>query len=86
MTPRKLVPLMVLCGTIALIVGSAARLAGIDPPDVENDSIASRDATRGATTSSADAGGAVDGAGNGVDNAPGRYDGNASVVLRQGVA
>jgi hypothetical protein len=35
MTPRKLVPLVVLCGTVALTVGSAARLAGIGPPDVE---------------------------------------------------
>ena len=60
MTPRKLVPLAALCGTIALTMWGAATLGGIGSPGIENDAIGDREATRGATPLSGDAGRAVD--------------------------
>ena len=60
MTPQKLVPLVVLCGTIALTGWGAARLGVFGSSGMENGAIGHREATRGATPSSADAGGAVD--------------------------
>jgi hypothetical protein len=60
MTPRKLVPLVVLCGTIALSVWGAARLGVIGSSGMENNAFGDREATRGATPLSGGAGGAVD--------------------------
>ena len=60
MTPRKLVPLVVLCGTIALTVWGAARLGGIGSSGIENNASGDREATRGATPLSGDASGAAD--------------------------
>ena len=53
MRPRQLVPLMVLCGTVAFAGWGAARL-------YENDAIEDRGATLGATPSSAVAGAPVE--------------------------
>src|SRR5262245_34643237 len=60
MTPRKLVPLVVLCGTIALAVWGAARLGVIGSSAIENNASGDRGATRGETPLSDDASGAVD--------------------------
>jgi len=60
MTPRQLVPLVVLCGTIALIGWGFARPGVFGSSGIESSAIGDRRATRGATPLSADAGGAVD--------------------------
>ena len=60
MTPRQLVPLVVLCGTIALIGWDFARPGVVGSSGIESGAIGDRRATRGATPLSADAGGAVD--------------------------
>ena len=60
MAPRQLVPLVVLCGTVALAGWGAARPGVFGSSAIENSSIGDRRATRGATPLSADAGGAVD--------------------------
>jgi hypothetical protein len=56
MTPRKLVPLVVLCGAIALTVGGAATLGGFGSPGIENNTSGDREAA----PSSGDASGAAD--------------------------
>ncbi len=60
MRPQQLIPLVVLCGTIALAGWGAARLYAFGSSDTENSAIGDRGATRGATSLSADAGGPVD--------------------------
>ena len=60
MRPRQLVPLVVLCGTVALAGWGAARLYVFGSSGIENGAIGDRGATRGTTPSSADAGGPVD--------------------------
>ena len=60
MRPRQLVPLVVLCGTVALAGWGAARLYVFGSSGIENSAIGDRGATRGATPLSADAGGPVD--------------------------
>jgi hypothetical protein len=60
MAPRQLVPLVVLCGTVALASWGAAKLGVFGSSGIENREIGNRWATRGTTPLSADAGGAVD--------------------------
>ena len=60
MGPRQLVPLVVLCGTVALAGWGAARLCVFSSSGIENSAIGDRGATRGATPLSADAGAPVD--------------------------
>ena len=60
MRPRQLVPLVVMCGTVALAGWGAARLGVFGSSGIENSAIGDRGATRGATPLSADDGGLVD--------------------------
>ena len=60
MRPQQLVPLVVLCGTVALAGWGAARLYAFGSLGIENSAIGDRGATRSATPSSADAGAPVD--------------------------
>ncbi len=60
MTPRQLVPLVMLCGTVAFASWGFARLGVFGSSGVENSAIGDGGATRGATPLSADVGGAVD--------------------------
>ena len=60
MTPRQLVPLVMLCGTVAFASWGLARLGVFGSSGVENSAIGDGGATRGATPLSADVGGAVD--------------------------
>src|SRR5215203_1233179 len=60
MRPRQLVPLVMLCGTVAFASWGFARLGVFGSSGVENSAIGDGGATRGATPSSADVGGAVD--------------------------
>ena len=60
MTPRQLVPLVMLCGTVAFASWGFARLGVFGSSGVENSAIGDGGATWGATPLSADVGGAVD--------------------------
>jgi hypothetical protein len=60
MAPRQLVPLVVLCGAVALAGWGAARLGVFGSSAIENGSIVDGGGTRGTTPLSADAEGAVD--------------------------
>ena len=60
MTPRQLVPLVMLCGTVAFASWGFARLGVFGSSGVENSAIGDGGATRGATPLSADARPAVD--------------------------
>ena len=60
MTPRQLVPLVMLCGTVAFASWGLARPGVFGSSGVENSAIGDGGATRGATPLSADVGGAVD--------------------------
>ncbi|MBX9840424.1 MAG: hypothetical protein K2Z80_01315 [Xanthobacteraceae bacterium] len=59
MTPRKLVPMVALCGTIALTIGGAAWFGGVGSSGIENTAISDREATRGAAPLCGDAAGAA---------------------------
>ena len=60
MRPRQLVPLVALCGTVALAGWGAARLYVFGSSGIENSAIGDRGATRGVMSLSADAGRPVD--------------------------
>jgi len=60
MTPRQLVPLVMLCGTVAFASWGFARLGVFGSSGVENSAIGDGGATWGAAPLSADVGGAVD--------------------------
>ena len=60
MAPRQLIPLVVLCGTVALVGWGAAWLGVFGSSGIENSAIGDGGATRSATPLSADAEGLIE--------------------------